>query len=262
MQLLALGVEARFGAGGLRGLQRAVHGPAVVGQQVHHAGEAGVVLFAPVVVLVHGAALGEHVGLLRVGRRVGVAGEQLVLRRADVPVQVLAGIRDPVVQQLRVGTVAHDLHQLVHHFLRFGLLDAQLLVDLAAERAELAGAVAHVHALLDADDLRTGIGGLAQRAHAGQAEAHHAHVDVDGLRHRGVVDGLGRVHPRRGEFRRIAVRGRGRGFTTRRRVLGRVVLRGRSASGQPGARHYGSGGAQAQKRPAGDLHVFHVRPLP
>ena len=137
-ELLALHVEAGLGPGRLRGLERAVHGPAVVGQQVHHAGEAGVVLLAPVVVLVHGAALGEHVGLLGIGGRVVVARQQFVLGGADVPVEVGTRIGDPVIQKLRVGAVAHDAHKLVDHFLRLGLLDAQLLVDLAAERAELA----------------------------------------------------------------------------------------------------------------------------
>ena len=265
-ELLALQVETRLGAGLLRGLQRAVHGPAVIGQQVHHAGEARVVLLAPIVVLVHREALREHVGLLGVGGHVVVAGQQLVLGSADVPVQVRAGVRDPIVQQLRIGAVAHDLHQLVDHFLRLRLLDAQLLVDLAAERAELARAVAHVGTFIEAERLRARLRGFAQRAHARQAEAHHAHIDVDGFGYLRLVDGRRRVHERRHELGGVAARRCAartcRAALGRACVCARIAFRSRRASREAGRPGHRSCRAQAEKRATGEFLLSHNDPLP
>ena len=243
-ELLGAAVEEGLRAGRLGGLERAVHGPAVVGQDVDHAGEAGVALLAPVVVVVDGEALGEDVGRLGVGGRVGVAGEQLVLDGAHVPVQVGAGVGDPVVEQLRVRAVAHRAHELVDDLLRLGLLDAELPVDLAAERAELAGAVAEVRPLLDADGLGARLRRLAQGADARQPQAHDAHLALVGPRDVRLGDGVRRHEERRGEGARLANEGRvgprWRGCRRERRRADRRGGRGYCAAPRDGFRCHGA----------------------
>ena len=247
-KLLAFDLESGFGPRFERGVERGMHGPSVVGQQMHHAGKARIVLFAPMVIGIDRATLGKNIGGFGVARRIVVAFEQFVIGRSDVPVEVGAGIGDPVIEQASVGPVAHHAHELVDHLLGGRLLDAELLVDFAAECAEFARSVSHIGAFVDADDLRTRLGGLAQGAYARKAQTHDADVHVDRLHDRRFVDRHGSVEERGPVFRRIRLSLRRRPFC----LLGRLL---RSAARQAGACN--RRGAEAEKRPSAHIVSFH-----
>gem|GEM_PF-4863315 len=65
-------------------------------------------------------------------------GQDLVIGTFDEPVKVFAGVIVPIAQELRIGAECHVLHQLVDDVFLRSPLDAQVLLDLRADDAEVA----------------------------------------------------------------------------------------------------------------------------
>ena len=193
----------------------------------------GVVRLGPVR-LAHGEVALVHV--------VGVAlvlNDVLALHRCEEPVERLAGVVGPKVEDALVGTVAALLHELAHGGVAVDL-DAQVLLDLAADGAELVGAALPGVGLLDDDDvLGAVLNGGAAGAQAGKGGTDDDDVGVDGLLDVGGVDGRGGLH----EGRRV-----GGVF------LGLVGQGARHGAGQGG--RAGDGGGAGDERTA--RKVCHV----
>ena len=193
----------------------------------------GVVGLGPVR-LAHGEVALVHV--------VGVAlvlNDVLALHRREEPVEGLAGVVGPQVEDALVGTVAALLHELAHGGVAVDL-DAQVLLDLAADGAELVGAALPRVGLLDDDDvLGAVLNGGAAGAQTGKGGADDDDVGVDGLLDVGGVNGRGGLH----EGRRVGGA-----------LLGLVGQGARHGAGQGG--RAGDGGGAGDERTA--RKVCHV----
>ena len=142
--------------------------------------EVRVVLGFVVVALKRGEALrADVVGL--VGLLVGSgAREHLEISALDEPVEVLARMVVPIAEEVGGRAVAHVFHELVDDDVFASPFDAEILLDLRADDAEIA---CHrnggkLSSLFDADDLRAFFGGGFCSCDAREAEADDEHVAV------------------------------------------------------------------------------------
>ena len=118
----------------------------------------------------------------------------LALHRSQEPVEGFAGVVSPEVKNALVGTVAALLHDLAHGGVAV-YLDAQVLLDLAADGAELVGTALPGLGFLDDDDvLGTVLDGRAAGAQTRKGRTDDNDVGIDGLLDVCRIDGIGRGH--------------------------------------------------------------------
>ena len=112
---------------------------------------------------------------LSVSRLAAVDFEHLVVGALDEPVEVLAGVIVPVAHHPRVAATAGLFDVLVHDVFLRSPLDAEVLLDLRAHHAEVAGhgddGVAVLGLFLEHDDLLARLGGRLGGGGAGKAQA-------------------------------------------------------------------------------------------
>ena len=181
-ELLPGGSEDDLATGGHACVHGGLAGPLHVGVRGDGAVEVGIELLAVVVALVAREALRADVALL-VGLLLGGRTlEHLEVRALDEPVEVDAGVVVPVRKHPRVDAGGALLLHLVHDDLFGRPLDAQVLLNLRAHDAEVAGHVDDrvrvLGLLLQGDGLHARLGCGLEGCSAGQAHADDEDVAV------------------------------------------------------------------------------------